>query len=550
MSLTLIELTKRDAISHNIENYRLVNDYFLEQLESDIEAITKGQLELVNDHDIEWLLTRYAESSPYQIYEKSLNVEKRLMFLKNTLPLIQSVDVVLHQSQFVLSTDRLINDIHKKYDSFQGILSIESPVLYPITQQNDALYIKSNFPNEKLSKELYEFTSITTLSKDEMISRLKDLSLNEKNNAIIISLEDNWFLTNDRQAEGFSQVYQDVMKHNLSQGHPQGSFITDNNQVVVYEKSDYLNLLLVTYFPDNMLAETTQKFVKWQWFITLGLLVAVVIFVFYLRKQLSIPLGILVKAFSAVEEEGLDNPIDLQQKDEFGFVFARFNRMIIKLKQSNEIIYEQEILMQKMQLNQLQLQINPHFLYNSLFTISRMASDGNTSSIIDFANFLGEYYRFITKDGFKEKEVPLIDEVRHAKNYIRIQRIRFRDRVKVTFEEVPASIIHYLVPRIIIQPVIENAYKYCFSKMEEGGILDISFDVKQDSISIHIEDNGSSSMKNIKMLNALFSSKDIPRDSALFNIDRRLKIKFGEHSGLEVSQSKYKGTKFTIKIMR
>ncbi|PIB49060.1 hypothetical protein AOA60_29080, partial [Pseudomonas sp. 2822-17] len=119
------------------------------------------------------------------------------------------------------------------------------------------------------------------------------------------------------------------------------------------------------------------------------------------------------------EKGGLDQPIEHSKKDEFGFLYDRYNKMMRRLKVLIDQDYKQKMMMQKAELKQLQSQINPHFLYNSFFILNSLAKIEDTERIELFTNMLGEYFRFITKNG--ESEVPLVDEIKHARTYTEIQ---------------------------------------------------------------------------------------------------------------------------------
>lgn len=103
------------------------------------------------------------------------------------------------------------------------------------------------------------------------------------------------------------------------------------------------------------------------------------------------------------------------------------------------------------QLRQLQYQIQPHFLYNSLFTISRMAQLDDNDEIAEYAKHLGKYYQYITKSS--DREVTFNQELEQVKDYLYIQNIRFEDRIEIIMDEMPESIM-----QIKIAPMIFTAF--------------------------------------------------------------------------------------------
>lgn len=103
-----------------------------------------------------------------------------------------------------------------------------------------------------------------------------------------------------------------------------------------------------------------------------------------------------------MEKGNLSVRIREKRKDEFGYVYVAFNQMAESLQNQMEINYRQKLLMQQAELKHLQSQINPHFLYNSFFTLYRMGKDEDYESIVEFSSYLSEYYRYITKNSQKE----------------------------------------------------------------------------------------------------------------------------------------------------
>lgn len=132
------------------------------------------------------------------------------------------------------------------------------------------------------------------------------------------------------------------------------------------------------------------------------------------------------------------------------------NDMEDRLSRLIEEVYVQKNLTQKAQLKQLQAQINPHFLYNSFFTLSRRIKRQDYDNAEEFARHLGNYFKYLTRDG--SDFIALRQEVEHAKSYATIQQARFSSRVRVCFEQLPDSCSGLMVPRLILQPLLENSF--------------------------------------------------------------------------------------------
>ncbi|MOA17245.1 Sensor histidine kinase YpdA [compost metagenome] len=210
-------------------------------------------------------------------------------------------------------------------------------------------------------------------------------------------------------------------------------------------------------------------------------------------------------------------------------------------------VYKQRILTQKAELKQLQSQINPHFLYNSFFILNTMTRLRDYDQVERFANQLGEYYQFVTRN--QSDEVPLAREVQHARVYTEIQEMRFVNRVSVSFGDLPEDWGHVMVPRLILQPLIENAFEHGLEKKSKDGQLDVRFEREGRIVRLIVEDNGEwIDNEGIDRMNRSLETLEDGEKTALINIHQRIRLKFGPDSGLAVTRSDSGGVKATVTI--
>lgn len=218
-----------------------------------------------------------------------------------------------------------------------------------------------------------------------------------------------------------------------------------------------------------------------------------------------------------------------------------------QLKQLIEEVYVQKNLAQRAQLKQLQAQINPHFLYNSFFILSRRIKRGDIEGSEEFAKHLGNYFKYLTRDA--ADDVPLQREVEHATSYAAIQGARFAGRIRVEFGELPKEAAGILVPRLILQPILENAFRYGLENKTEQGLLRIDFRQTEEVLEIVVEDNGEEATDECieKMKNSLKEDSGA-EVTGLINIHRRLQIYFGSEYGIYVERSQIGGVAIKMRI--
>ena len=177
----------------------------------------------------------------------------------------------------------------------------------------------------------------------------------------------------------------------------------------------------------------------------------------------------------------------------------------------------------------LQQQINPHFLYNTLDTINWMAQKYGADDISTMVRSLGNLFRAsITGEG---DLIPLADELAVLDNYIQIQKIRFKDRL--VFElVVPEDISHIFVPKLCIQPLVENALKHAMEYTDEICTIRVTVREREGSYRIKVANTGSQFEEDL--LWKIEHRQITPQGSGvgLVNIDSRLKLIYGDHYGL------------------
>ena len=260
------------------------------------------------------------------------------------------------------------------------------------------------------------------------------------------------------------------------------------------------------------------------------------------------PLQKVVQAFEKLQDGDLSIRISHKYQDEFQYIYSSFNRTVERIQELIENVKEQSRLLQNAELMQLQSQINPHFLYNSFYLIRIMAKNESYEQIVQFVTSLAKYYRFLNKE--VDQNISLSKEVEHMMNYIDIQQMRFGDKISVSIGELPENAVSFRVPKLILQPVVENAYNYGMSSILKDGCIRIGYEMDEDFLNIIIEDNGSSveEEKLEQMREYIRDYQGRAAGHALSNIERRLKLAYGEDSGILLENSDFGGLKVVLRL--
>ncbi len=266
------------------------------------------------------------------------------------------------------------------------------------------------------------------------------------------------------------------------------------------------------------------------WVLTAVALVLLVAYLLFYRRSILRPVNDLVASMHSVERDARYR-IESSGRSDYDDIYAQFNHMVDHIEHLAAQLYEEKYRAQKAELKQLQMQIDPHFLYNSLYMIYRIAQSDGNRSIANLSLNLSNYYRYITK--MPEQIVPLRDEIRHVTNYLEIQRMRFEPRIRVEIEPLPEEIAGEMIPSLIIQPIVENAFQHGVRDLEKGGLVSLRYEVGPSSFSVIVADNsGKMDDEKVRDLWNRVTDPESPDSSALCNLYRRLTL--SEDAGNEL----------------
>ncbi len=215
-------------------------------------------------------------------------------------------------------------------------------------------------------------------------------------------------------------------------------------------------------------------------------------------------------------------------------------------------IREQNVLndQQKMEFKMLSSQINPHFLYNTLETIRMKALTSNDTEVANAIRLLGKSMRYVL-DNTGSKDTTLAKELEHLKVYLQIQQLRFSDRLdyRINVQEgiIPENCV---MLGLLLQPVAENAVIHGLEDREEGGLVSIDVHSENESLIIDISDNGRGiDAEELETLNRSLEGYETepPTNSiGLYNINRRIRLSYGENYGIAIESKPGEGTKVSV----
>lgn len=218
------------------------------------------------------------------------------------------------------------------------------------------------------------------------------------------------------------------------------------------------------------------------------------------------------------EAKGSPELVDLAQQ---------FNRMLDQIQQLMEAVKEEEQNVRRYELQALSSQINPHFLYNTLDTIVWMAEFNDSKRVVQVTKSLAKYFRLALNQG--HEQIALKDELDHVRQYLFIQKQRYGDKLQYEIEEDPAF-ADYQLPKLVLQPLVENAIYHGIKEKPEGGKIWLAVQEAGQQLVISIRDNGVGFQAQEETSQTLVKLGGV----GLKNVDQRLRLHFGDRYRMEI----------------
>ena len=256
------------------------------------------------------------------------------------------------------------------------------------------------------------------------------------------------------------------------------------------------------------------------------------------------PLKKLEKYMVQVNPDNMDQRMEILTDDEIGHLSMKFNQMMDRIRNLKEQVIEEQEDKRKYELQALQAQINPHFLYNTLDSIIWMA-ETNDSNIVAMTEALAKLFRISLNKG--NEEISLERELEHVKNYLIIQSMRYAD--KFTYEiSVDPGVERCRTIKLILQPIVENCIYHGIKKKRGTGKITIRAYRREQNLIIEVSDDGCGMPKEIsrKILSDEIESENISGSGiGVKNVNERIQLRFGKKYGLSYSSEEGVGTTVT-----
>jgi two-component system sensor histidine kinase YesM len=325
----------------------------------------------------------------------------------------------------------------------------------------------------------------------------------------------------------------------------------DHNNFVFYnnisDSSTLNNWKIISISPLDLMSNSISSIIKYSILICSISISITIVFVIFLSKTLTGRLENLTNNMSKIDEGNFEVFVSNTGNDEIAILSKSFKKMIEKVNTLINEVYLLDIEKKQAEINALQSQINPHFLFNTMESI-RMnlwrKKDYETSEIIQkFAKLLRKTIEW------KSDKLSLKQELELIETYLNIQKYRYKD--KFTFEiRIDETLKDYIIPKFSLQPIVENAIYHGIEMKKGSGVLEIYSELDEKFLKIIVKDDGvgieSERLSYLKEQLLANTSQQNRDRIGIWNVHERLRLSYGTEYGLNVESVKNVGTTFEL----
>jgi len=340
-------------------------------------------------------------------------------------------------------------------------------------------------------------------------------------------------------------IYSDLKSENIEliASLPDGTHVEEN---VIYSietlNGSHWRVVGVS-FVQELITDSLWELGRIIFFVSFLILIVMVIISLILSKVVSHPIRTFAEEMEQFEQNASDfTYVPVGGVREVRILSESFSHMVKKLQGLMGTIRDEQQNLRKTELRALQAQINPHFLYNTLDSISWMTERGKKDEAVEMVNALATLFRISISKG--HELIPIRDEIQHAESYLQIQSYRYKNQFAYSFD-VEDECLDYLCNKITLQPIIENAIYHGINGLVDDGKITITVKSQENNIIMTVEDNGNG-MTDEQIETIMNKDRSDKSGIGIKNVNDRLKIYFGTEYGITIHSELDEGTRVII----
>lgn len=349
-------------------------------------------------------------------------------------------------------------------------------------------------------------------------------------------------------------VYTDRIEENLIEGDKYDENIEIwENDVQIVTALIRESIIQFIYYElqdiQKMRSETADMYARLLTYLIVAAVAVVALLIaisYYLSRSITKPIKHLSNVTERVSSGDLSVRANLDAGAEVGVLAKSLDGMIDRINQLLVQVRDEQESLREAELELLQSQINPHFLYNTLDTIVWLAEAGDQQQVVKMVGNLSDFFRTSLNGG--RDIITLKDELKHVNSYLEIQQIRYQDILEYEVN-VPEDLYENMIPKITLQPLVENALYHGIKNKRGKGHITITGEIVGNFLMLYVEDNGIGiTEERLGIISDKFNNAAEKDDDVfgLRNVNERIQLKFGKRYGLHIDSTYGEGTKVSV----
>lgn len=317
--------------------------------------------------------------------------------------------------------------------------------------------------------------------------------------------------------------------------------LNGENMIICFDRSTVTGWLSIVITPESALVSNLVPVIRTSTIVLAAILSGIAfLFAYFILSRITGPIKKLLGAMRSVGEGDFQTRVEVSTNDEFGILMQRFNRMNDRIHLLVKENYEIKLKEKEAEIHALNMQMNPHFLYNTLNIMNWTAIENNQKELSKMLVCLSNMLHYTSRKEWGA--VHLSEEIEWMKNYFYIMSARFEGKFTVNYEIDPILYDHKL-PRLLFQPFVENAILHGFNQMEEGALSSFTAGQRRKTF-FEINDNGRGiSEEMIKVILYKQSSS-----VGIKNTISRIQMAYGDEYGIEIRSVPGSGASILIRL--
>lgn len=467
---------------------------------------------------IDTVMAAYPDFDSAFIYSDNLSLPKDNYYIRPITPEVENTEL-----------------FHKLKQSYGNIIHLSSPQ----TENGPAMFTLARLLNNNSNQ--YPYGMLVFQISESVIYSLMEKEAGGKD---IFIINDKGIILSSADKQLINTSLPKLLHQNFDET-PSGRFDTTYQGVKALAVYNTLKngWKTVSIFPYDSIIKDAKSLSQLIIKISLGFIGVALLLIYITASLFSKRIRTLIRMIRRIER-GDFNPTHEEQmgSDEIGQLHFAFEQMTTRLKSLVTEVYQKELQSKEAELDLLQAQINPHFLYNTLGSISSLAVKHQDPQIQDMVLHLAKFYRISLNKG--KSILTINEELKLTQSYNAIQLIRFKGKLNIIYT-IDQSILPYSTVKLALQPFVENAVIHALWNQDRPLNIHIKGVIENNSIVLSVIDDGMGMRR--ETLQSLFEEKE-GRGYGISNVDRRIKLKFGEYYGVKVYSKLGMGTTVQIRL--